>query len=298
MGKGRSVRLYLAEGTATGILTAEIVNWTGHALASPRTRLEVALERDELKRTGVYLLYGDSLDADLPSVYVGEGDSIASRLRSHAQDADKDYWDRFVAITSKDMNLTKAHVRYLEGRLIALLKSAKKCVIRNKTEPEFDRLPEADISDMENFIEEIQLLLPVIGIDYLRRPNSIVPQDAVSDLIQPRYELVHLAKGISATATETDGEFVVLAGSEGSCNISQSFSEKMRLLREQAFESERIVKLSDQVFRFADDIAFSSPSAAAVFLFGTARNGRTDWILADTQETYAEFKTRGLDGAT
>ncbi|MFC3569570.1 hypothetical protein, partial [Paracoccus simplex] len=99
MGKGRSVRLYLAEGSATGILTAEIINWTGHALAGPRTRLEVALKREEMFRTGVYLLYGDSLEGDLPSVYVGEGDSIAARIRIHAQDDEKDYWDRFVAIT-------------------------------------------------------------------------------------------------------------------------------------------------------------------------------------------------------
>jgi hypothetical protein len=76
-------------------------------------------------RTGIYILYGDPLDGDLPAVYVGEGDDISTRLRSHSRDGDKDYWDRFIAVTSKDMNLTKAHVKFLEGRLISLLTHAK-----------------------------------------------------------------------------------------------------------------------------------------------------------------------------
>jgi hypothetical protein len=59
MSLGRSVRLYLADGTAMGILTAEIINWTGHTLAGPRTRLEDALKREELRRTGIYLIYGE-----------------------------------------------------------------------------------------------------------------------------------------------------------------------------------------------------------------------------------------------
>lgn len=106
MGKGRSVKIFLAEGSATGIVTAEIINWTGHTLAAPRTRLDAALKREELKRTGIYILYSDSFGGDLPAVYVGEGDDISSRLRSHSRDSDKDYWDRFIAVTSKDMNLT------------------------------------------------------------------------------------------------------------------------------------------------------------------------------------------------
>ncbi|WP_282602379.1 GIY-YIG nuclease family protein [Paracoccus sp. PARArs4] len=141
MARGRSVRLYLAEGSATGILTAEIVNWTGHVLAGPRARLEVALGRAELARTGIYLLVGDAAQGDLPAVYVGEGDSIGQRLRAHAQDETKDFWDRFVAVTSKDMNLTKAHVRFLEARLIAMLTDARQSVVTNRTAPNSSACP-------------------------------------------------------------------------------------------------------------------------------------------------------------
>ena len=113
MSDGRSVRLFLAEGTATGIVTAEIINWTGHVITAPRTRLDAALKRPELKGTGIYFLFGTNFDADLPTVYVGEGDNIAARLSTHSKDEQKDFWERFAAITNKDMNLTKTHVKYL-----------------------------------------------------------------------------------------------------------------------------------------------------------------------------------------
>jgi hypothetical protein len=290
MSLGRSVRLYLADGTATGILTAKIINWTGHTLAGPRTRLEDALKREELRRTGIYLIYGESYDSDLPSVYVGEGDEIATRIRSHSKDADKDYWDRFVAITSKDMNLTKAHVKYLEGRIIKLLIDAKKCLVKNKTEPSFDRLPEADISDMETFLEELQLVLPVIGVDFLRKPKAAIFTKSKPAELETVFVVAHKGKGIDASAIEQDGEFVVLAGSTGSLNVSPSFHDKMKVLREQALESGRMIKNGDKCFRLEEDIAFSSPSAAAVFLFGTSRNGRTDWLVQNAGINYGSWK--------
>jgi len=297
MGRGRSVRLFLAEGSATGILTAEIVNWTGHTLAAPRTRLEAALKREELKRTGIYILYSDLFGGEIPSVYVGEGDDISARLRTHSRDEEKDFWDRFVAITSKDMNLTKAHVKYLEGRLITLLQEAKKCDLRNRTEPSFDKLPEADISDMESFLEELQLILPVIGIDFFRRPKTEIVKQHKPDEPTIYFSLKHQGKGIAARATEIDGEFVVLAGATGNLLEAPSFNEKIKLLRDQAIESGRAVKSGTDHFKLVQDIAFGSPSAAAVFLFGTSRNGRTDWILEGRDVNYGNWKDAKVDAA-
>jgi hypothetical protein len=295
--KGRSVRLFLAEGSATGILTAEIINWTGHTLAAPRTRLEAALKREELKRTGIYILYSDSFGGDLPAVYVGEGDDISARLRSHSRDNEKDYWDRFIAVTSKDMNLTKAHVKYLEGRLITLLTEAKKCELQNRTEPTFDKLPEADISDMETFLEELQLVLPVIGVDFFRKPQVKPPQVSQLDEPQVRFYVTNAGKGISATAVEVDGEFVVLAGATGSLNVAPSFHDRIRNLRDQALESGRAVKFDEKNFRLEQDIGFTSPSAAAVFLFGTSRNGRTDWLVEGKSITYGAWADAKVQAA-
>lgn len=300
MTKGRSVKLYLVDGTASGILTAEIMNWTGHVLAAPRTRLEDVLPRSELKRTGVYFLYGsDDEGSDLGKVYIGEGDELGKRLYQHNKD--KDFWERFIAVTSKDLNLTKAHVRYLEGRLLAILAAAKKVKIANKDMPTFDLLPEADISDMEAFLTEIQLVLPVVGAEFLKRPVEVSFSKA--ELIQTgsnvatstplsveTFVLTNVQKGISARAREIDGEFVVLSGSIGSLNEKASFHEKLKATRDDAFETGLCSKTDDGTFRLNEDMAFSSPSAASVFLFGTSRNGRTDWTVDGSGVMYGAWK--------
>jgi Domain of unknown function (DUF4357) len=272
-----------------------LVNWTGHVLSAPRTRLEAALKRDELRRTGVYLLFGDEFGSDLPAVYIGEGDDVSSRLYSHAKDDQKAFWERFIAVTNKDMNLTKAHIKYLEGRLISMLKDAKKCDVRNKTEPTFDKLPEADISDMESFLEELKIVLPVVGFDFLRKPVVASREASKSQLIEQFFALAHPKKGIFARATEIDGEFVILSGSTGSLNESQSFDEARQAFRHQVFDTGRAVKANQETFRTTENIAFSSPSAAAVFLFGTSRNGRTDWLQEGTSRTYGAWQDDLMD---
>ena len=311
---GRSVKLYLVDGTATGILTAEIMNWTGHVLAAPRTRIEDVLTRDELKRTGVYLLIGpDDQGTELLRVYVGEGDEIGKRLYSHNKD--KDFWERFVAVTSKDMNLTKAHVRYLEGRLLAILSEAKKAVVDNKDMPQFDLLPEADISDMETFLREIQLVLPVIGVEFLRRPKVRSYRSAVDSRGDPTgveattsnspsssdeviFFLENKNASINATAREEEGEFIVLSGSVGSLKEKRSLNERNKIARDQAFETGRARKINDKNFVLDQDISFTSPSAASVFLFGTSRNGRTDWIVQSVGKSYGVWKDDKIKSKT
>lgn len=299
MSNGRSVRLYLADGKATGILTAEIMNWTGHVLAAPRTRFEGALAREELKRTGIYLLIGpDDQGSDLPRVYVGEGDEIGKRLYSHNKE--KDFWERFIAVTSKDMNLTKAHVRYLEGRLLALLKDAKKAKIENKDMPQFDLLPEADIADMETFLEEIQLILPVVGVEVFRKPSikAPSPQNAGATIAPDvKFELTNSKAGISAKAREDAGDFVVEEGAIGALREATSFTDKIKSIREDALKTGQIIALNEKNFRVEQDISFGSPSAAAVFLFGTSRNGRTDWLVVGRGVNYGAWKDSVIDHA-
>ncbi|MDW4499656.1 GIY-YIG nuclease family protein [Sulfitobacter sp. D35] len=302
MANGRSVRLYLADGTATGILTAEIMNWTGHVLAAPRTRLEDALGRSELKRTGVYLLYGpDDQGSSLTRVYVGEGDEIGKRLYEHNKS--KDYWDHFIAVTSKDMNLTKAHVRFLEGRVIGLIESAKRSVIDNSTAPSFELLPEADISDMHTFLEEMQLIFPVIGFDLLKQQKSKAGGTAIRhtatqlepELAEVTFILENKGAGISARAVESEGEFVLMAGSVGSLKEKVSFNEKVKSFRDEAKNFGIMVHEGERNFRLCEDVSFGSPSAAAVFLFGTSRNGRTDWIVEGRNVNYGTWKQELID---
>ena len=303
MAKGRSLKLYLADGSASGIVTVEIGNWSGHILYSPRTRLEAALARPEIARTGVYVLVGpDEANQGLQKIYIGEADELKSRISNHNKE--KDFWDRFVSISSKDMNLTKAHVKYLEGRLLDYANDAAKTSVDNKTNPSFDKLPEADISDMESFLEEIRLALPVLGIDFFPT-RTVVSKNSEqlngTEKIKPDtvyFTLSNTKAGIKARATEIDGQFVLLEGSIGNLQERSSFlSHASKQIRDRLLNSGILEKTSADNFVLKKDVEFNSPSGASAFLFGTARNGRTDWLLEGHSMTYADWKEREIQNA-
>src|SRR5262249_23509585 len=150
---------------ASGLRTAELGLSTIKALVVPRASLSAATKRTEVQRTGVYILIGR--DSDKPGVlkvYFGEGDTVLTRLSAHDKDPEKDFWEDAVVFVSKDENLTKAHGRYLESRLIRLANDAKRCTVTNGTQPpEQGKLPEADEVEMEEFITQARLLLGTLG---------------------------------------------------------------------------------------------------------------------------------------
>jgi hypothetical protein len=164
---GKQIKLFLVDGAAGGLTTAEITNWTGHVLSARRSDLAELLRREEAQRTGVYLLLGDDESAlGETRCYIGEADVVADRLRHHLRE--KEFWDRVIVITSKDTNLTKSHGRYLESRLIFLATEAKRVTLENGTAPPVPSLPEADSSDMDYFLAQLQIVLPVLGVNAIR----------------------------------------------------------------------------------------------------------------------------------
>ncbi len=110
-----TINLFLAYGDSKRLRTAEISNWSGKAIAAPRTELDQLLEREETNQSGVYILTGTDPATGNPMAYIGEGEILRDRLKAHKS---KDFWIQAIAFVSKDENLTKSHIRYLEGRLI------------------------------------------------------------------------------------------------------------------------------------------------------------------------------------
>ena len=190
MTKGRSIRLFLADGTPGGIITAEIMNWTGHVIVAPRSRLADLVQRPEASRTGIYILSGADPDGGYkPLVYVGETDNVGKRLAQHNKDDAKEFWEQTCIVTSKDQNLTKAHVKYLESRLISIAIDAGRAKLANSTSPDYGLLPEADLSDMEFFIDQLRTVLPVVGLDFLKSSASeIAARKSGADEAEARNE--------------------------------------------------------------------------------------------------------------
>jgi predicted GIY-YIG superfamily endonuclease len=206
---GLTIRLFLVDGTPTGIITAEVGNWTGKVVVAPRTSLPALKLRDEAKRTGVYFLLGpDPADPSRERVYIGESDDVVNRLDQHNGDDSKGFFGRVCLVVSKDENLTKAHARWLESRLIEQAKTAKRASLANGNEPSFNMLPEADRADMAFFLGQITLILPVLGIDILHPEPKVSSPTSGSGITAPLGigALFEMAVGDArATASEADG---------------------------------------------------------------------------------------------
>ena len=180
---GKHIELFLVDGTPGGLTTAEILNWTGQVLSAPRSEMSALVRRAELAGTCVYLLLGPDEQGGT-RCYIGETDDFKARLRNH--DTNKEFWRKVVVVTSKDANLTKAHGRYLESRLIALALQAGRVVLDNGTTPPLQALPEAHASDMDYFVDQLQIVLPVLGVDAIRgRETVAVPAARQEQLVSP-----------------------------------------------------------------------------------------------------------------
>lgn len=279
---GKSIRLFLVDGTANGLVTAELMNWTGHLLVSPRSALGQALSREEAAKTGIYILSGQ--DPERPSqtrIYVGEGDNVGDRLRSHAKDESKDFWTKACVVTSKDANLTKAHARHLEHRLVQLALTANRASVANGNEPREKLLPEADLSDMEVFINNLQAILPAVGFDFFQVRSQVAPSPGANDLdkVPSTSEVIELSlthrSGIKATAIEVGGDIIVQKGSQVQPPADYA-TNQYGDLRDQLIKDGVI---DAATMRFAKDFRFSSPSAAAAVIIGRNANGRRNWKL-------------------
>ncbi|SDX30135.1 protein of unknown function [Albimonas donghaensis] len=300
------MRMFLVDGNPKGIVTAEIMNWSGHALSAPRERLPEVLQRPEAKRTGVYFLFGDPLDASgRREVYVGESDDVGKRLAQHSKSDEKDFFESFCIVTSKDQNLTKAHARHLENRLTELAKSAGRSIVLNRIEPTQGVLPESDVSDMEFFRAQVEIILPVLGYDILRASAaSRLAKSESEDEVEPAFSTAGAAstalalrlraaqRGMAAEAVLVDGEVVVRAGSTADAKPDHA-SNPVENLRNSLVEDGSLADdpaSGGNLLRFMRDVSFSSPSQAAAVIYGRNVNGRTSWRLKEGGQTLKEYQ--------
>lgn len=265
MNKPYSIRIFLPGGDPEGLRTIEKSNWSGAGIVIPRALINEARGRRELNRTGVYVLLGPPEESGLPRVYVGEGDPIKPRLDQHA--AKKDFWTSCIAFTSKDENLNKAHVQFIESRLISLAAAAKRCTLDNGNVPALPSLSEADAADAEGFLSEMLLCFPVLGLSVFL---------AAAPVQRNVQRLYISSKGIQAEGMDTQDGFVVRAGSGVVREEVPSCHTYLKELRS-ALISNGVLKPAGSGYSFAQDYVFPSPSTAAGVVQGRAANGRVDW---------------------
>lgn len=261
-----TIKLFLPHGDAKSLRTAEISNWSGKAIAAPRTELEDLLAREELDKPGVYLLTGTDPDSNAPRAYVGEAEVLRERFKQHKS---KEFWVSAIAFVSKDENLTKAHVRYLENRILSEATSIGRFNLE-QNQAGGSKLQESDREDMEVFLARIRQLLPVLGSDIL---TPIVQESADS---HRGSALICRIKTAEARGQRSANGFVVVKGSTAVPNVRPSARDWVKALRQQLKEEGTLV-VKDDLLRFTKDVEFSSPSAAAAAIRGGNTNGLTAW---------------------
>ena len=266
-----TLKMFLTFGDPKRLRIAELSNWTGKAVAGPRSEFEKVLEREESLKSGVYFLTGIDPDTNKSAIYIGEAECIRDRIKSHLS---KDFWNNIAFLITKDENLTKAHIRYIEGRLIELAKSANRSVIMN-SQSSGAKLPESDREDMEVFLEKMQQVLPVLGIEAFVQATSKSTSEAEKEMLTCKI------KNVIATGYLTPNGIVVLAKSEAVLDERGSAKKwpSVMVQRNRLIEEGGLVKDGDKYF-FVKDTEFSSPSAAAAVIHGGSANGLTAWVNA------------------
>lgn len=275
---GKKLTVYMIDGTAYGPRLSEIGNWVGKAIYSPRASINKIINRSEFDNPGVYCLKGDPTDdAFDEKIYIGEAENIKIRLKQHLSDPNKDFKE-LIFFVSKDELLTKTQIRYLESRLVQIAIEAKTAQIDNGNSPSLPTLHEADISDMEYFLEQIKLILPVMGFKFLIS-STIKESDKnyISDKKLANETYLIKTKSFKATMQETDQGYIVSKGSEAKKGLSKSCTETYRNMRRKLVETGIMKENLDKLI-FTEDTVFTSPSAASNMVLGRNSNGFTEWV--------------------
>lgn len=289
---GTSIKLFLVEGSPSGLVTAGIGQWTGQAIIVPRTKVAEFSKRPEAQRPGVYVLVGpDPGKEDRERVYVGETERVLERIKEHVSKVD--FWTEACVFTSSDESLTKAHVKYLESRLIEVAKDRGHAAMDQKASWR-PSLPEAEVSDMEHFLDRVLVLLPVLGFDFTRPRAEVLAAEAGSS--EPTFE--YTVKGARARAREVNGEFIVLKGSTASAKPAKSWDTYLNLHKELVDDGVLALDPTNaELYTFKKDYPFKSPSAAGSVVSASTVSGRAVWKVSGSGQTYGDWQDATIEAS-
>lgn len=172
-----TIRIFVPEGDPDSIRIIDRLSSTGIFFAFPRIKWEQVKNRKELDQAGIYILSGYANPEDeLPTIYVGQADSVKLRVDQHTKN--KDFWDKAVIFVSTNkMNAT--HAKWLEYALVKQGVYANRCILENGNNPQEPNISESEKADMKVFLREIYQTLPLVGINVFEVPKTIVKSSRI-----------------------------------------------------------------------------------------------------------------------
>ena len=285
--RGKNINMFLMDGTPTGLIKCTIGNWIGIVYKIPKSELERCKKdknRDDLKQSGVYFLFGASNETGKPVAYIGQagnrknGEGILNRLLEHKRNADKDYWTYAVAVITANNSFGPTEISFLENKFCTLAIDANRYEIKNGNDPSAGHITEEKESEMDHFIENTRLIMWALNINIFEPVRK-----ATVNLPNNDEKLLYLTRKIKAidftvqgVGKKTDEGFFVLKGSKISPHEATTLSSNMKKIRRNANIDANNILL--------EDIKFSSPSGAGEFVIGSTCNGWRDWKTKDGVE--------------
>lgn len=281
--RGKSIQLFLMDGEASGRIKCTLANWTGVAFKIPRTELDKCKDRDDLKQSGVYFLFVTSDETGKGVVYIGQagarknGEGILNRLQEHKRNPEKDYWTEAIVFTTSNNSLGATEISYLENRFCNMALAANRYEVRNGNDPTPGNITEEKESEMEEFIDYAKVIMGTLGhklFEPLGKPIVNVSESNINDAVQGAVGL-HLARNIKkvgrieADGVQTTEGFVVLQGSHIASVDDNTIPAVIKERRKKANIDENGI--------LQEDMLFTSPSYAAMFVIGKSANGLTSW---------------------
>ncbi len=269
---GKSIELFLVNGTADSLITAELSNWNGKAIKIPRIEV-TSCKREDITQAGVYFLFCKEDDGS-DSVYIGEAENVKERLIQHLRDyqaeKEKYYWSTAVIFVGRDLN--KALIRYLENRFVEIARNSKRYIVLTKNTYRNTVMKESQIAVMEEFIDNVKILINALGYKLLEPFSHVESSASETD------DAMLLASGSAkATGKVTTEGFVVFEDAVMNEKTStKSLSAGMQKLRQTLIDSDKV-----QNWKTTEDILFSSSSAAADFILGYSVSGPQMWKTKD-----------------
>ena len=278
MTHGKNINIFLMDGTANGRIKCTLANWTGVAYRIPRIDLDLCKERNDLKQSGVYFLFGASDETSEQVIYIGQagarknGEGILYRLQEHRKNPDKDYWSEAVVFTTSNNSFGPTEISYLENRFCAMANNAHRYIVKNGNEPTQGNVTEEKESELEEFIEYVKIIMGVLGHKVFEPLVTTESAEGITGSIEDAHTTFFIRKrGANARAIQTAEGFIVLSGSILSKDAVPSCPDSAINARK------KYNHVIDENMTLLKDIPFKTPSGASSFVLLRSSNGNVDW---------------------
>ena len=266
---GKTIRMFLMEGNINGLVTAELSNWTGKAFRIPRIKVREYELRDDLKRPGVYILFGKN-EENQDAAYIGEAESGIDRIKQHL--VEKEFWNEAFVFNSKDKYLNKASIKYLENRMHNIGKNANRYDLLNGNVPNKPEISEAEQAELEEFLYNVKLLTSTLGHRIFEELKETLNN-------QEKKEEIFYCKSSSGAdargSLSTEG-FVVFKNSIFAHDSQPALHLGYRQHKERLIDEGILIPFEGN-YQLQKHYTFSSPSRAAQIILGRSASGPVEW---------------------